>query len=147
MCRKEISNCQKLFLHFHFVFLFLCSIMIFPSGKGSTYSLSHFLTSNIFYILNYTSNVFANFKRCVLAKPAELAELTWQIMTYRCFTILLPSCSFQKIIFKQFKCLLLFNPLSTFPTKWWNTLKQFVVNSKRIVWVCLTILWGWRLKG
>ena len=35
------------------------------------------------------------------------------------------------------------NPLNASPTKWWNTLKQFVGNSWRIVWVCLTILWGW----
>ena len=32
------------------------------------------------------------------------------------------------------------NPLSANPTEWPNTLKQ-------IVWVCLTILWNWRLKG
>ena len=25
--------------------------------------------------------------------------------------------------------------------------KQLVVNSRRIVWVYLTIVWGWRLKG
>ena len=31
-------------------------------------------------------------------------------------------------------------PLSDNPTKWSNTVKQFV-------WVCLTILWDWRLKG
>ena len=37
-----------------------------------------------------------------------------------------------------------FNPLSANPTKWSNTLKQFLSNSRR-VW--LTILWGWRLKG
>ena len=24
---------------------------------------------------------------------------------------------------------------------------QFVGSCRRIVWVCLTILWGWRLKG
>ena len=39
------------------------------------------------------------------------------------------------------------NPLSANPTKWSNTLKQFVGNSRRIVWVCLTILWGWRFKS
>ena len=39
------------------------------------------------------------------------------------------------------------NPLSTNSTKWSNTLKQFVGNSQWIVWVCLTILWGWRLKA
>ena len=37
-----------------------------------------------------------------------------------------------------------FDPLSANPTKWPNTLKQFVGNSRR---VCFTILWGWRLKG
>ena len=36
------------------------------------------------------------------------------------------------------------NSLSANPTKWWSTLKQFVGCCQRIVWVCLTILWGWR---
>ena len=39
-----------------------------------------------------------------------------------------------------------FNLLSRNPTKWLNTLKQLVGNSQQIVWVCLTILWGWWLK-
>ena len=38
------------------------------------------------------------------------------------------------------------NTLSTNPTKWSNTLKQFVSCCRWIVWVSLTILWGWRLK-
>ena len=38
-------------------------------------------------------------------------------------------------------------PLSANPFKWSNTIKGFVGNSWRIVWVCLTILWVWRLKG
>ena len=38
-------------------------------------------------------------------------------------------------------------PLNANPTKWSNTLKQFVGCCGRIVWVCLTILRGWRLKG
>ena len=38
------------------------------------------------------------------------------------------------------------NHLSGNPTKWSNTFKQFVGNSRRIAWVCLTILWGWRSK-
>ena len=37
--------------------------------------------------------------------------------------------------------------LSANSSKWSNTLKQFVGNSRQIVGVCLTILWGWRLKG
>ena len=40
-----------------------------------------------------------------------------------------------------------FNPLNANPTKWSNTLKQFIEKSQKIVSVCLTILWGWRLKG
>ena len=36
----------------------------------------------------------------------------------------------------------LVNPLNANPTKWSNTLKQFVD-----FWVCLTILCGWYLKG
>ena len=39
-------------------------------------------------------------------------------------------------------CLIRLNLLSTNHTKWSNTLKQFVGNSRRIVWLCLTILWG-----
>ena len=38
------------------------------------------------------------------------------------------------------------NPLNAKFTKRPNTLKQFV-GSRRIVWVCLVILWDWRLKG
>ena len=41
----------------------------------------------------------------------------------------------------------LFNPSSANPIKWLNTLKIFVGNSRRIVWVKHTILWGWHLKS
>ena len=37
--------------------------------------------------------------------------------------------------------------LSANPTKWSNTLKRFNGFCRRIVWVCLTILWGWCLKS
>ena len=33
------------------------------------------------------------------------------------------------------------------PTKWSNTLEQFVGFCRRIIYVCLTILYGWHLKG
>ena len=39
------------------------------------------------------------------------------------------------------------NPLSANTTKWLNTLKKFAGNSRRIVWVYLTILWDLHLKG
>ena len=35
-----------------------------------------------------------------------------------------------------------FNPFSTNPTKWPNTLKQLIGCCWQIIWVCLTILWG-----
>ena len=38
------------------------------------------------------------------------------------------------------------NPVSASPTKWSNTLKQFVSCCRQTAWVCLIILWGWRLK-
>ena len=34
-------------------------------------------------------------------------------------------------------------PLCTNPTKWSNTLKQFFGYCRRIIWLCLTVLWGW----
>ena len=37
------------------------------------------------------------------------------------------------------------NPLSANPTKWSNTLKKFVGNSRQTQ--VLNILWGWRLKA
>ena len=49
------------------------------------------------------------------------------------------------VIVKQYHIYI--NTLSANPTKWSSRLKQFVGKSRRIVWVCLTILWGWRLKG
>ena len=38
------------------------------------------------------------------------------------------------------------NPSSANPTKRSNTLKQFADKLQQMVWVCLTILWDWRLK-
>ena len=63
---------------------------------------------------------------------------------------LLWNSAFHKFLIKiAFPVLFLrfFNPLRANPTKWSNTLKQFVGNSRQIAWVCLTILWDWRLKG
>ena len=39
------------------------------------------------------------------------------------------------------------NPLSANPTKWSNTLKQFVGNLPTNCLSVFDILWGWRLKG
>ena len=50
------------------------------------------------------------------------------------------------VYFLQFD-FVIFNPLSANPTKWSNTLKQFVGNRRLIIWVCYTILKGWYIKG
>ena len=55
-----------------------------------------------------------------------------------------PSAAFSH--YKSKEIYILINPLSTNPTKWSDTLKQFVGCCRRIVCVCLTILWGWCLK-
>ena len=47
----------------------------------------------------------------------------------------------------KFHVLEYLNSLSVNRTKWLNALKQFVGKSRRIVLLCLTILWGWHLKG
>ena len=48
---------------------------------------------------------------------------------------------------KNFELSQTFNHLNSNPTKWSNTLNNSSANCRRIVWVCLTILWNWRLKG
>ena len=40
-----------------------------------------------------------------------------------------------------------FSSLSLNHTKWSNIHKQFACCCQQNVWVCFTILWGWRLKG
>ena len=52
-----------------------------------------------------------------------------------------------KLIHTRMCLSFVFNLFSANPTKWSNTPKQFVSYCRRTVWVCLTILWGWRLKG
>ena len=47
---------------------------------------------------------------------------------------------FLKLTFVCLSWYLHLNPSSANPTKWSNFYR-------RIVWVCLIILWGWRLKG
>ena len=49
-------------------------------------------------------------------------------------------------LWQWFRLVLRLNPLSANPTKWSNTLKTIRPLLRRIVWVCLTILWGWLLK-
>ena len=58
-------------------------------------------------------------------------------------------CESLEISYKRasYKSQFFVNPLSANPTKWSNRLKQFLGFCRQIIWVCLIILWGWRLKG
>ena len=49
--------------------------------------------------------------------------------------------------FSNFRWQAVLDLLSANSTKGSNTLKQFVGCCRRIIWVGLTILWGWYLKG
>ena len=86
-----------------------------------------------------------------------LKGLILEIFNYKCWMrpVILHVTFFfflrNQVIYLKCKCwnfideqyLKAFNPLSTNPTKWSNTLKQFAGNSRRTIWVRLTILWGW----
>ena len=111
------------------VFLFVFNGVIFWSGALSD-GLLHFKVTN---------------QQSVLG--SSLVDLIWWSI-YRYFKHLVKH-AWWNYFPKSFMILvwLGLNPLSFNPTKWSNTLKQFVGNSQRIVWVCLTILWGWRVKG
>ena len=60
--------------------------------------------------------------------------------------ILLDDFQHETTLNKGTLLLLRLNSLSANPTKWSTILKQFVSSSRQFVWVCLTILWGWRVK-
>ena len=51
------------------------------------------------------------------------------------------------IIFGAAAKISIVNSLSANLTKWSSTFKKCVSCCQRIAWVCLTILWGWCLKG
>ena len=85
-----------------------------------------------------------------------IANTQWSVNQLKLSTKMLQKCSKKGDSFNpSFKNLIIFhylpciciNPLNANPIKWSNKLKQFVGNSRLIVWVCLTILWGWHLKG
>ena len=55
--------------------------------------------------------------------------------------------TFKKQISPGKEDLLMVDALSNNPTKWSNTLKQFVSCCELVAQVCFPILWGGRLKG
>ena len=98
--------------------------------------------------INFTlicSTATYNSNKSNAVRPTEIYNVTWLI--YNCI-----SDNQTKPRNARYKLLMvhtffpIFNPLSANPSKWPNTLKQFIV-CRQIVRVCLTILWNWRLKG
>ena len=99
---------------------------------GLFHSVNIFLASNcheermlILFVLFWFGFFLLKKRVCAHVNVFHLKKLLWLIESFR-FS---------------------FIPLSTNPTRWSNTLKQFVGNSQQIVWVYLNILWGWHLKG
>ena len=92
-----------------------------------------------------------NFFFCVLRFPNNKYELSvessclWDWNGLNWFWVLLgyPFCAFCITL----KIIGSLNSLSANTTKWPNTLKPFVGCCLQIVWVYLTILWGWHLQG
>ena len=56
------------------------------------------------------------------------------------------SSSIPNTFLQASQCYYILNPVSANPTKRSNTPKQLVGFCRRVVGVCFTILWGWRLK-
>ena len=83
-------------------------------------------------IMVFKRNVFESRKRPKGVLRPKIKPLLKDIITVR-WIILIVSSVFQHIFNDRFKFIL--------NTKWPNILKQFVGNSRRIIWVCLTILW------
>ena len=55
--------------------------------------------------------------------------------------------SVRQRLFSRFRTFSFLTIFSANTTKWSNTFNQYIGCCQRIVRVCLTILWGWRLKG
>ena len=68
------------------------------------------------------------------------------ILICLCYSVLSHFITLYSILCRWFKKGNIFKHLSANPTKWSKTHKKFVGNRWLIVWVCLTILWGWLLK-
>ena len=121
---------------------------------------------NCFWVLLWykTFRYFTGVQSCSLLLVYDLFEVTHSGKSSRAWVgnkQKLETCNFIKkhsgtvaflwilwntFFYRTFRWLHL-NPLTTKPTKWSNTLKQFVDCCRQIVWVCLAILRGWRLKG
>ena len=131
--------------------MFICFEIFGPKLTGGKHGRKSFMKSSLrFRMFFWCRNVWLSrdIKRIVVYLLVELFEPVVLLMK----TILKHQsiCVQVQIVHDRMAsfCYLVqsFNPLTGNPTKWSNTLKQFVGNSRQVVWVCLTILWCWCLK-
>ena len=88
----------------------------------------------------------------ILAVPHSVGKIPGRKMKYRGLHSPLSQIWNMRMLIQSnpyallgFNFLITVNPLDINPIKWSNTLKQFLHFFWRIVWLCLTILWGWRV--
>ena len=79
------------------------------------------------------------------SQSSELSQIRILKLTELYCKIFYVGMSWYLLIVVGFRAVIL-NPVNANSTKWSNTVKQFVGFCRRIVWACLTILWGWSLK-
>ena len=111
-----------------FVFLFTCDLFI-----DWSISLHVFIDSFLDWLINWFI-ISTDYAQCW--KWANVPQISCGVHTAK----FLKFGHFQRHAYEKF------NPLSAITAKWSSTLKQFVGYRRGIIWVCLTILWGWRLK-
>ena len=118
---------------------FMTEIIIYFSQRNCYLTLTHFMS---LISLISLENIRKLLVFCFQGVSKEISGMKWvnEWMNNENNLLITPP----NLLNIMTQCL---DPLSTNPTKWSNRHRQFVGKSKRIVWVCLTILWVWRLKG
>ena len=113
----------------------------------------------VLYLCYYSYiGTYTNIEKVSLRETCLCSEFFWSIFSLnvgntdqknsKCGHFLHSVCCVTSESFQtSIRRVLTFKPLSTNHTKWSDTLRQFLGNKRRNVWVCLTILWGWRLKA
>ena len=140
----QFFTARFLYMHIHRTTLYLvlwagpAGLQLYGSGspclpgsvRDGKRGLAHVhvirnLTNEIFHFFS----IFHLFQKVILHKMLKLGFWNFYWLHF-----------FLKLTFVCLSWYLHLNPSSANPTKWSNFYR-------RIVWVCLIILWGWRLKG
>ena len=120
---------------------FMTEIIIYFSQRNCYLTLTHFMS---LISLISLENIRKLLVFCFQGVSKEISGMKWVNEWMNNENNLLITPNPPNLLNIMTQCL---DPLSANPAKWSNRHRQFVGKSKRIVWVCLTILWVWRLKG